>query len=266
MPTKIPFPRVPQNLLVPAVVVALAGVSFFAGTLWQKVNYLEQGAKVGSANLNAQPVAGSAPSQPSNPLQAVKADTLNLVPVTDEDHVRGNKNAQLTWVEYSDLQCPYCKKIHPDLVQALKEYDGKLRWVYRHYPLDTPDASGNVLHPKARAAAEITECVASVGGDDKFWQFIDKIFDPLATIAILEPDQLVRLAGEVGVNSAQVKTCLDSGQFAQRVKDDQAGGTKAGVNGTPGSFLLNDKGNAWLVNGAMPYASLKQVIDQALQN
>lgn len=246
-------PKIPQNLLVPALVIALVVVSFVVGTLWQKVNYLEKG---GISTGATQQQAAAQP--PSDPTKSVKAGTLNLAPVTDLDHVRGEKNAKLTWIEYSDLQCPFCKKIHPDLVKALDEYDGKVRWVYRHFPLSS-------IHPRAQKSAEAAECVASAVGNDGFWKFVDGIFESDQQTA-LEDAGLVKIAGAAGANGSKIQACITSGEKAQRVQADYDSGSKAGVNGTPGSFLLDGKGNAWVVSGAMPYATLKQVIDAALKN
>lgn len=244
-------PKVPQNLLVPALVITLVAVSFAVGTLWQKVNYLEKGG-VPLAGQQAANLPATAPSDPTTP---VKADTLNLAPVSAQDHVRGSKNGQLTWVEYSDLQCPFCKKIHPDLVRALDEYDGKLRWVYRHFPLSS-------IHPRAQKAAEASECVASAAGNDAFWKFVDGVFEGDQQ-ASLEAAGLVKTAAAAGASNIQ--SCLTSSDKAARVQTDYDSGSKAGVNGTPGSFLLDGKGNAWVVSGAMPYATIKSVIDTALK-
>jgi protein-disulfide isomerase len=90
-------------------------------------------------------------------------------PVTSADHAIGSPNATLTIVEYSDLRCPFCSRFQSTLNDIVKSR-GDIRWVYRHFPLDQ-------LHPDARALAVASECVASLGGNDKFWQFIDRVFE-----------------------------------------------------------------------------------------
>jgi len=250
-------PKVPQNLLLPVLVVVLVAVSFLVGALWQKVSYLEKGGTV--AQIGNAPQAPTAPvAPPATPTTPVKADTLNLAPVTDADHVRGSKNAKLTWIEYSDLQCPFCKKIHPDMQKAFNEYSGKLAWVYRHFPLTS-------IHPRAQKSAEAAECVASSTGNDAFWKFIDGVLESDQKTA-LEDAGLVKIAVSAGANAGKVQTCITSGEKAQKVQKDQDSGSKAGVSGTPAGFLLDGKGNAWVVNGALPYATIKQVIDAALKN
>jgi len=101
-----------------------------------------------------------------------KADSLvaNMPAVTEDDHIRGAKNPKITLVEYSDFQCSFCKRIHPTLIKILENYGDDVAWVYRHYPLDA-------MHPNARSAAETSECVAKYGGNDKFWEFIDIIYE-----------------------------------------------------------------------------------------
>lgn len=248
------FGKISGNL-TPILVVVLVAASFAIGALWQKVVYLE---KNGVSVVGNSPSGGGAPAAPSSPTVPVKASSLNLAEVTDKDHVRGNKNADLTWIEYSDLQCPFCKKIHPDMLKMLSEYDGKVRLAYRHFPLSS-------IHPRAQKSAEASECVAASAGNDAFWKFIDYIFAEGSPVDVLEEEGLIKAAKTVGANEASVRTCLTSGQFASKVQNDYDSGSKAGVSGTPGGFLLDKKGNAWVISGALPYAIIKQVVDTALK-
>lgn len=244
----------PQKLLVPGLVALLVAAAFLVGSLWTKVSMLEKDG-VPIKGTTAQQ-GDQAAAQP-NPLTPVKAETLSIPQVKADEHIQGSKGAKLTWIEYSDLECPFCKKIHPDLQKMLSEYDGKVRWVYRHFPLDQ-------IHSKADKEAEAVECAGELGGNDKFWQMADKIFEVTPSNNGLNPDDLPKLASQVGLDQSKFKTCLDSGKFTQHVEDDYQGGIKAGVNGTPGNFLLDDKGNAWVIPGAVPYATIKQVVDSAL--
>lgn len=248
-----------SNLLIPVLVILLLVSAFLIGSLWTKVSYLEKGATVKGAGTGDQPTTQAPPAggQPTNPLTPVKADSLNIPKITDSDHIRGNKNASLTWIEYSDLECPFCKKIHPDLQKMLDEYKGKVRWVYRHFPLDQ-------IHSKADKEAEATECAAELGGSDAFWEMADKIFEVTPSNNGLNLDDLPKLAGQVGLNENKFKSCLDSGKYAKHVEEDYQGGIKASVGGTPGNFLLDNKGNAWIIPGAVPYSTIKQIIDQAI--
>lgn len=210
---------------------------------------------VNSANPDQIPVAG----QPDNAPEAIaQAPTGAVPPVTKDDHVRGNKNAELTWIEYSDYECPFCKRFHPSMLKMMQEYQGKIKWAYRHFPLS--------FHANAQKEAEAADCAAELGGNDAFWKYSDLIFERTKTNGTgFALDALVPLAKEIGLNEKKFKGCLDSGKYAQHVADDMSGGQAAGVNGTPGSFLIGKDGKAQLISGALPYEQIKAVIDAALR-
>lgn len=167
------------------------------------------------------------------------------------DHIRGDVNARITLVEYSDTECPFCKRFHPTLQQALREYDGKVRWVYRHFPLDA-------LHSKARKEAEATECAGAQG---KFWEYTDRIFEVTPSNDGLEATQLPQIAKDVGLDVAAFETCLQSGVMAGRVQEDLDDAAKAGGQGTPHTVILGPKGETIPFSGAQPYANLKKLIE-----
>ncbi len=107
---------------------------------------------------------------PPATLQGVTA-TANVVPVdTSKEHIRGNANAQFALIEYSDLQCPFCKRVHPTFQQIMQNYGDRVMWVYRHFPLPA------TMHPDAEKLAEGAECAAELGGNDAFWQYVDSVF------------------------------------------------------------------------------------------
>lgn len=102
-------------------------------------------------------------------IEKLDAERASKVPkLKEQDHVRGNRNAQVLLIEYSDFQCPFCQRFHPTALQVLEEYGDDVAWVYRHFPLDQ-------LHPQARSAALASECVTEIGGDEAFWEFTDKV-------------------------------------------------------------------------------------------
>ncbi len=237
-----------QSLLVLVIVVG----AFFMGSLWTKVQILEKG---GSVANNAGVGAGAGAGQPVPPPQAA----VVAPKIGPEDHVRGDKNAKVALVEYSDLECPFCKTFHKTALQVMDEYKGKIKWVYRHYPLS--------FHANAQKEAEASECVADLGGEDAFWKYIDAIYErTTANGTGFALDKLAPLAVEMGVNEAKFTECLDSGKNTQKVKDQMAQGSKEGVSGTPGNILLEIKsGKTVVIPGAVPLDQIKPSIDGLLK-
>lgn len=241
------------NSLLLAAVVLLALVAFMLGALWQKIENLE---KKGATNVVAQQGQQAAPvPAKKSPLEAQKVSDVGISEVTNKDHVQGAESAKVTWIEYSDLECPFCKKIHPDVQKLMSDYSGQIRWVYRHFPLTS-------LHPNAQKAAEASECAAELAGPKAFWTFTDNVF--AAAVHDVTPDALEKIATGMGINLTAFKSCVDSGKYADRVKEDVTTGSTAGVTGTPKNFVLDGNGNVYVIDGALPYATLKQVVDKAL--
>lgn len=240
------------NLLekfVPVLMLLTVGLAFAVGVLWQRVKTLEGGGtKVAGTTATNNPAAPDVNGK-------LSSDQAKKIPqITDKDHVRGPRDAKVFLVEYSDLQCPYCQAFHPTAKQALDTYKGQLAWVYRHFPLYT-------IHPKAEPAAEAAECVAAEGGEDAFWNFVDKVFAG-------QPDSLDKLssiASGVGVATSDFNSCTQAKKYKSIIDNDYSGGTDAGVNGTPGNFVVNKKGEVWVVPGAVPFDTLKATIDAALK-
>ncbi|OGF20197.1 hypothetical protein A3I35_01125 [Candidatus Falkowbacteria bacterium RIFCSPLOWO2_02_FULL_45_15] len=195
-----------------------------------------KGVKVTQPSDNNQPAGGAQPTVASVPA------------ITTDDNVRGNQNAAVTIVEYSDFECPFCLRFQSTMEQIYNEYKSKALFVYRHFPLSS-------LHPEAQKAAEASECAAEQG---KFWEMHDKIFAANAA-QNMSVEQWKKEATALGLNASKFNDCLDSGKFASKVAQQQAGGQAAGAQGTPTTFV-----NGQLVNGAVPYEQVKAVIDQEL--
>ena len=189
-------------------------------------------------NPQPRPQAPSAPVQPSGPVQEFK--------ITKNDNVRGNFNAPITLVEYSDFECPYCGKIYPTFKQLLNDYPNQVRLVYKHFPLS--------FHPNAQKAAEAAECASEQG---KFWEYHDKLFDKQANGFSVA--NFKQWADDLNLNTNKFNDCLDTGKYTSKVQADEADGQNRGVNGTPATFV-----NGQLISGAVPYESFKSVIDQLL--
>src|ERR671935_178826 len=159
---------------------------------------------------------------------------------------RGPNNAPVTIVEFSDFQCPYCGREYPVIERLMKEYDGKVRLVFRHYPLD--------FHPFAQKAAEAGACAQDQG---KFWELHDKMFTNQNKLAVTDLKAYAKL---LGMDAPKFDKCLDSGEKKALVDEDMKAGTAAGVNGTPAFFI-----NGIFVNGAQPYERMKQAVDRELK-
>lgn len=234
------------------VIIFLVVCSFLLGSLWTKVKILERGGGLASAP--------SSVSQPSAPAaQPPTQDAKDVPKVSKNDHIRGDSSAKIALIEYSDMECPFCKRFHPTAQQVLDAYKGKVMWVYRHYPL--------AFHANAQKEAEAVECANELGGNDAFWKYLDAVYDRTTSNGTgFALDKLVPLAVEIGLNEAKFKTCLDSGRYASHVKDDMNGGSKAGVTGTPGNILLDTKtGKTSLIPGAVPFETMKAAIDEMLK-
>jgi len=175
----------------------------------------------------------------------------------ERDHLLGNPDAEITLIEYSDFECPFCKRFHPTAMKIVADYDGEVNWVYRHFPL--------AFHnPGAQKQAEASICASEQGGNDAFWAYANTIFERTKSNGKGFPiENLIPLAVEQSLNEANFKECLDSERYKQRVLDDYADGVKAGVTGTPGNILRNNKtGEVRVLTGAVPYANVKAAIEQ----
>lgn len=243
-----------NNLLLIAVVM----LAFVSGSLWSKVKMLEKGTTTTTTaqGTTQQPDAAGQVAGATNPGQPQPGAELKIVkPDASKDHWRGEKDARLVMVEFSDYQCPFCSTFKPTAERILDENKGKVALVYRNFPLS--------FHEKAQKSAEAAECVADIGGNDAYWKMHDKIF---AAMPAMELSQLPDLASQVGLSKEKVKECIDSGKFANKVKDDLAAGSTAGVAATPTTVVYDMKtGKTKTIEGALPYESVKTTIDEMLK-
>ncbi len=243
----------PKLTFVMGILVGVAGVSLVGFMLALVMSFGGNGglAKIFAKGDKAgQPAVAenTGPSQPGTNQPPAKVD----IQVKADEFVRGEPNAPVTLVEYSDLECPYCKRFHPAMQQIMKDYAGKVRWIHRQFPLS--------FHANAQKEAEASECVGKLGGGSKYWEFIDKIYERTTSngtgFALAD---LPKLAQEVGVNQTSFKTCLNNGDMTAKVQKDIQEGSSYGVSGTPTTFI-----NGRAVEGALPLADLKAAVEQAL--
>ena len=235
------------------------------GFLTVPVAILIAGVLIAAAIIFAVGYKNSPPSVANNDNVRDSGDAEAIKPVTSEDHILGDIKAPIKIVEFSDTECPFCKRFHVTMQDVMKEYDGKVAWVYRHFPLDA-------IHSRARKEAEATECAAELGGplgseasNEKFWAYIDRVFEITPANNGLDPQELPKIAEYVGLNKSEFEKCLDSGKYAQAVEDDYQDGIATGVQGTPHSIVITSNGKKFAISGAQPLDNVKKIIDLALQ-
>lgn len=194
--------------------------------------------------------------QPTQPVASLE----ELAPVTDADHIKGSPDAPVKIVEYSDFECPFCKRFHDTMNQVIDEYgdSGEVAWVYRHFPLEQ-------LHPvKARAVALASECAAEQGGDETFWQFTDRYFDVTLTNNRTDIETVIpQISNEIGLNTDALTACIDEERYAGKVEADFENAAATGGRGTPWSILVAPNGKKFPINGAQPFEAVVQLIELA---
>lgn len=228
-----------QNKISPSVSIIIAGVIIAGAVVWTNQN---------PGPTAQQPIAQG--QQPTGDLGAMK-------PVNSNDHIRGNINAPVKIVEYSDTECPFCKQFHGTMKQVVAEYGDQVAWIYRNFPLDS-------LHPKARSEAVALECASEQGGNDKFWAYADRVYEVTPSNNGLDAAELPKIAQYVGLDVAKFNTCIKSGKFDKHIEEDVQNATATGGQGTPWSIVVGKGGKKYPLSGAQPYANVKQIINSAL--
>ena len=230
----------------PILIVLLLVASFLLGALTTKLaaNQNSRGNPQTATQPNSPQTAPNVPNQPA-PGAKVNVDAGHLP-------VFGNKNAKVTIIEFADFQCPFCERFFKDAESnIIKDYvnSGKVKFAFRHYAF---------LGQESNFAAEASECANEQG---KFWEFHDYLFKNQQgeNQGAFTKDKLKGFAATLGLNSLQFNACLDGGKYTKAVTDDLAAGQKAGVSGTPTTFV-----NGQTVVGAQPFSAFKTLIDQEL--
>lgn len=243
---ELKLPSLSKSHSVPLLIIVLLMISFFAGYQTAKVTYWEKKEKVLS-----EVIANNQGTQPTPTPSFYKVGNGHLPPL-------GKNDAKVTIVEFSDLQCLFCRKFWKDtLPQLKKDYidRGLVKLVYRQFPLPVS------LHPAARDLSEASECANDQG---KFWEFHDKAFEEQATqgdgtIAVTTTD-ITNWAATLGLDMASFNDCFSNKKNTKKIDSDQADGQKVNVNSTPTFFV-----NGQILVGALPYSSFKTIIDEQLK-
>lgn len=188
----------------------------------------------------------NSPAQPINSgdgtatQEALAEADLKISPVSAADYIAGNPNAPFIIVEYSDTECPFCKNFHTTLNRLMTELgkDGQVAWVYRHFPLWKAENGRPALHPLAEKEARALECAGKLGGNNKFWEYANRLYSITPSNNQLDPAELPKIAAFAGLNEADFNACLSSGEFAEKVDAQYEEAKLAGANGTPFSVIV----------------------------
>jgi len=239
------------------LIVLLIVASFFIGTLYTKVQYLEKGGS-GDAKADTTQTAQTAP-------QALPQQAGSKEVSVDDDPVLGDKNAPLTMIEFVDYECPFCKRFADETLSQIKsDYidTGKVKLVMRDLPLS--------FHQNAHKESQAAECAREQGGDTAYFKYHDEIFKRTTSNGTgLALDQLSIIASDIGLNGSSLQECLDSEKYKEEVDKDLADAAAYGANGTPSFFIgksdSSGKFQGTILVGAQPYAAFKTIIDEQLK-
>jgi len=199
---------------------------------------------VASGAVAAQPSAGNGTSD------------IILADITKDDWIKGNPDAKISIVEFSDSECPFCKRFHETMNQVIEAYPDDVNWVYRNFPLAS-------LHRKAEKEAQALECAGELGGNEGFWSYTDRLYEITPSNDGLSEDELPKIAEYVGINKSSFEECLLSERHASEVRKDLSDGTRAGAQGTPYSVLVVD-GEKYPISGAVPFSQIQSMINSLL--
>jgi len=253
---EIPNKKSTPTVMIVALVAVVAIAAFFAGSYFSNLDsdvltrseFEKAISKLESKIVNTE----QAESQPSQPVK------ISL----DNDPIRGDPNAPITILEFSDFQCPFCARFHiQTLPLLLEEYidAGKVNLVYRDFPIQS-------IHPNALPAAVAAECANEQG---KFWEYHDTLFEKQSVWSRLDSNAAIstfsQFATDVGLEQQQFDSCLGSGKYLEEVQRDMSDGREYAITGTPGFFIGNEEIGFVKINGAQPFDIFKRVIDAQLE-
>jgi len=240
------------NRLILSLVFAIALSAFFGGYLL--------GSEDGHSEIILGDISAQGSEQKQTSKQTLPSSSLVFVS-SDDDPFKGNPDAHITIIEFSDFQCPFCAQFHSStLPQIQKNYvdTGKVKFVYRDFPITS-------IHPNAVPAAVAAECANEQG---LFWQYHDKLFENQNSWERLVGENVVNefkeYAADLGLITSQFNDCFDSAKYLEEVTQDLQDGMSYGVTGTPGFFIGNDQLGFTQVSGAQPYSVFQRVFDQQL--
>ena len=193
-------------------------------------------------------------SDTQNEKEKIEETSEVMVPINAFDHIRGSRDAEIFFIEYSDYACGFCGMFHQTVKQIIEESEGKVAWIYRH----TPYQRGGM------ALTIASECVTEQLGEDAFWAFTDSLFENQRAAS---PDWALAKAKELGVNEDQYNECLTSGKYDDRIQSFMTEARGLGGGGTPFSVFVNNEGVVQKkFSGAQQYADVKILLNSVLNS
>ncbi|ABX13554.1 DsbA family protein [Nitrosopumilus maritimus] len=243
--------------LVVVLVITIAISAFFAGNYVSNMN----SDKVTQSDLNnafakLEEKIGTS-TQPS-----IQPNTQPIKVSIDDDPMKGDPNAPITIIEFSDYECPFCGKFYTDTLPLIEENyinTGKVNFVYRDFPIQS-------IHPNAVHTAMAAECADD---QEMFWPYHDMIFENKSTWEKQRGQslvsELVQYADVLGLDTEEFTTCLESNKHLDEVRNDLQDGQSYGISGTPGFFIGNDNSGYIKVSGAKPYQTFAEILEGMLR-
>ncbi len=204
------------------------------------------------------------PAAPQPAIQPAQPSAAQIIQVSiDDDPFKGNADAPVTIVEFSDFQCPFCLRFYQQTLPSIMENyvdTGKVKFVYRDLPLDS-------LHANARPAHIASECADEQG---KFWDYHDILFDKQTEWSRLSSSDLqstlTQYATDLGLESASFEACLESDSIADEVNKDSLDAARYGATGTPAFFIGNEENGFVKLSGAQPFSAFQLHIENQLES
>jgi protein-disulfide isomerase len=229
------------------LVLGTIGCLALGGYIWKNSSISATNTETNTAAVNSAGT-GSGTGTTTTP-SSTTTISGTLAPVDSSDHVYGT--GDIAMVVYSDFQCPYCQRFDASVQQVMNEYKGKVKVVFRNFPLS--------FHTEAQNAAEAAECAGKQG---KFWEYAAKLFENQSSLG---EELYSEIAVEVGLSGKTFASCRASDETLADIAADQATARSAGVSGTPASFIVAKDGSVKQIKGgAVPFSTLKSVIDAEL--
>lgn len=245
-----------------AFIIALVTLVLWFMGYFTPSDYVTQADLDAMGNGNAAPTAPVVAPTPPTPPAAPAAPAATTISISELEgfletaYVSGNKDAKVSVIEFSDVECPFCQRHvnNGTLDQVNEKYGDDVNVIYAHFPLS--------FHPHAQKAGEAIECAGDIGGEEAFFTYKKALFAKGGKPTL---DVVETVATEEGFEAEAFMACVNGGDFAQKVLDQMAFGRKMGVTGTPGNIVMNNEtGEYQKVSGAVPATAFDPAIGQYL--